>query len=63
MKGRPRDFIDQTESQVRSGAYPRAKAIRAHFVALRKPELSNQEYVCTHRRGFGVIWEKDANDR
>ena len=75
-------------------AYPEAKAIWAHFGAVRKPELSkkfgpalarrllttypnlyfdlatglpNQLYVCSNKRGFGVIWEKGAkgqqNDR
>jgi hypothetical protein len=69
-------------------AYPKAKAIWAHFGAVRKPALSksfgpalvrrllktyptlyfdlatgrpNQKYVCTNKRGFGVIWEKGPN--
>lgn len=71
-------------------AYPKAKAIWAHFGAVRKPALSksfgpdlarrllktypnlyfdlatglpNQKYVCTNKRGFGVIWEKGANGK
>ena len=66
-------------------AYPKAKAIWAHFGAVRKPDLSNafgpelarrllttypnlyfdlatglpnQLYVCSNKRGFGVIWAK-----
>jgi hypothetical protein len=69
-------------------AYPKAKAIWAHFGAVRKPALSksfgpdlvrrllkahpnlyfdlatglpNQKYICTNKRGFGVIWEKGPN--
>jgi hypothetical protein len=71
-------------------AYPKAKAIWAHFGAVPKPQMSkawgpdlarrllatypnlyfdlatglpNQKYVCTNKRGFGVIWEKNAKDR
>jgi hypothetical protein len=66
-------------------AYPKAKAIWAHFGAVRKPALSksfgpelarrlletypnlyfdlatglpNQKYICSNKRGFGIIWQK-----
>jgi hypothetical protein len=68
-------------------AYPKAKVIWAHFGAVRKPKLSrsfgpklvrrlletypnlyfdlatglpNQKYICSNKRGFGVIWDRDS---